>query len=628
LLAAAICVLSAAAAALPAYLPTHDGPQHVFGIHAANHLEEPGTGWSHWLRPNLPPTNHGFGVLFAPLDAWLPWDTALRVALGLMALLWVAAGFAAARAAHPARGWLGLLLAAAAFQWSVYMGFFSFYVATATGLCVLALALRTPRWSPRQRVLLAGLLCLEALMHVVPAVLTGGLLALLALARAPGRQWLRELGAVAAMGAPAALVALRLAWVGLDTLGDHNQGPGVPAETPPTPWWTLGKCFLGGPAWRAWPLSLLALASPALALLAARRAAGAGGSLAGALRLLRAEDRALLIGGGLLLVASLALPLHIRAWDYFSVRFLPLAVCCLLLALPVERLSPAARGACAAAAAGFAFAASGWALAYNLDLARRAQPALAGLSADVRSDGLRLPIVLDPLLGRPFDDSEAPMPYVVPLFNLAELYATEQGGVSPYGFTGNPHLHPVLLRNEPGARLPESPDRGAAADLATPANRDNAALRQAIAVHWASYGPRYRDIILWGRPEDAELLLDLGYEPVWRREGLLLARFVGCPLDIRIEPAAALAADSVLELGWFPAGMPTHRFTLARARREGDALQLPVRQSCAGVWLRFADRELACQGADADGRLLVASTRERAAVACRVTRRESLAARP
>src|SRR5262249_15909467 len=148
-------------------------------------------------------------------------------------------------------------------------------------------------------------------------IATGGVLATLALFRAePGRRG-RTLARLAAIGAPAACVALALARVGLAALGDYNQGTtGTALATGPAPWWGLGKCFASGPAWRAWPLAVLALSAPLLAL---------------ALRGPRpSDDRALLVAGTALLVAALRLPLHFRAWDFFSVRLLPLATACLV----------------------------------------------------------------------------------------------------------------------------------------------------------------------------------------------------------------------------------------------------------------------------------------------------------
>jgi hypothetical protein len=604
-LAAGLLLLLAAATAGPAYLPTHDGPQHVFASHAANHLDAPGTGWALWLEPNLPPTSHGFAAVFEPLDAFLPWPIALRAALAVIVLVWAGGAIALARAAHPERAWLGLALAAAACQWSLWMGLFNFLAAAGFGLWVLALAVGARRWTASVRALLALLLFVQALLHVVPAAMTGALVALLGLARAAPRERGRELLRTAALGAPALAVALALASAGLGTLGDYNQVGGGSSDAVATPWWTLGKCFVAGPAWRAWPLTVLAATAVPIAWLRRRD--------------LSPEDRALAIGGALLLAAGAALPLHVRAWDFLSVRFLPLGAAALVVSLPVEALPAPRRRAFAAVLSGFAFAASGWAFAYGRELSARAAPALAGLDAPVQRAGLRLPVVLDPYLGRPFDESQAPVPYAVPLLNLGQLYTTAQGGVVPYAFMFNPHLHSVLMRQAMRELAPLAVDRRYAIDLARPGRTQDVSLRRAVLAYVAGTATDYDDVILYGRDADVDELVELGFRPDFRRGGLALARFAGCPLEVRIASDAPLPDGGVLEVGWLPAWHVTHRYALARAQPAGDGTRvLKLRQSCGGVWLGFAGGELRCRGADAAGRLSVASTRAEPVVTCRV----------
>ena len=91
----------------------------------------------------------------------------------MLSLLWALGAFCFVRAVRPERSWLGLPLGAAALQWSLYMGFFSFYVATAFGLFILAYAFRSAPERARQSLWLAVLLWLQAIMHVLPAILTG-----------------------------------------------------------------------------------------------------------------------------------------------------------------------------------------------------------------------------------------------------------------------------------------------------------------------------------------------------------------------------------------------------------------------------------------------------------------------
>lgn len=591
-----------------AYLPTQDGPQHIFTIHAANHLDAPGTGWSDWFEPNTALSSYGFALVFGPLDLWLPWEQAARLALTLMAVAWAIGAFVFVRAVRPERSWLGVALGAAALQWTLYMGFFSFYTASAFGLFVLAFAFTRDSWNARARAALAALLLLQALMHVMAALLTGLVVAvLLDFRAAPGRR-LRELFCTAAIGAPAAAVALAVLWV--QSVGAELPPEEIEAfalERPPL--WTLGKCLLGGPAWRAWPLTALAVAAPLAALGPGRFA-------------LRAQDRALLVAGGAFLAAAALLPLHLPSWHFFSVRFLPLGVCALVATLPVERIrTRAGRFWLATALTAFAFASTAWAVRYNRELAARSEPALAGLAVNLQRDGARLPIVLEPLLGRPFDDTRAAIPYAVPLLNLGKLYAVAQGGFVPFAFVSNPAIHPLLLREEARLDVPVEADPRIAVALADPQRARDLALRETVTVSMAARGSHFQDVIFWGRPEDADHLVWLGFEPDWRRGGLALARFEGCPLRIRFTSGAALGDAEVLEAGWYPARGVTHRYDLSRAQRTSDGARvLRVRQSCGGVWLGFESDEIACRGADSEGRFVVHEVRATPEVECRVER--------
>src|SRR5882672_4024333 len=105
----------ALSAALPSYIPTHDGPQHTYALHVANHLDDPARGWRDWFEIARPVTSRAFAALFGPLDVWLRWPIALRAALTALALFWAVAAWALARALHPQRVWLGIALGGAAF---------------------------------------------------------------------------------------------------------------------------------------------------------------------------------------------------------------------------------------------------------------------------------------------------------------------------------------------------------------------------------------------------------------------------------------------------------------------------------------------------------------------------------
>ncbi len=610
------------------YLPTHDGPQHIFTAHAANHLGDAARGYARFVEPRVPLTNHGFAVLFGPLDRWLPWRTATRLALSGLLLTWCLGAFWLARTVEPRRAWLGVLLAGGAFQWSLYMGLFSFHFATGFGLLVLAVALAPPPHSRARRGAVAGLLLAQALLHVASAALTGLVLAAVEIARAGPGARARGLSRAVALGAPAALLALALAGAGLGAQLEAGGTAGAAGETAVDwsaerpPLWTLAGCFFAGPAWRAWPPTLAALAAPLAAGLLAWRQRSA--------RPLRREDAALLASGTALLLAALLAPLHLQGWDFFSVRFVPLGVTCLLLAWPLERLPRGARGGLAAGLLAFALASTAWAWSHNCDLATRASDALAGLDAGLVRDGPRLPIVLDPYLGRSFADGDAPVPYAVPLLNLGQLYATEQGGFPPYTFALTWQLHPVVWRADARETYPQVVDRRYALELARRralgGGPDDPALREAMTTFLAGVGTHYQDVILWGRPEDADLLERLGFVADYRRGGLLIARYGGCPLTLRFPADASPPAPVGVELGWLPAWHVTHRYHLdpgdARFRDASGDLRFPLEKPpCGGAWLRLVgggDGDLRCEGSDAEGRLLVPAPRSTPVIDCRV----------
>jgi hypothetical protein len=618
-----LCLAAIAAASLAAiwtvdYIPTHDGPQYVFVLHARNRLADPATGWGTYFQPGHPTTNLGFAFLYGPLDRLFPWRTALKLTVSAMALLWMAGAVAFARSLHRDRLWLGVALASVAFQWPFYMGFFAFQVAMLLGLLILALGFSLESWRLVHRALLALLLFLQALCHVLPAVVTGLVLAALALSRGGSRAWKREVAWAAAMGLPAAAVVATLLATGMTALAAMNR-PNLENFTYEWPaFWSLAKCFAAGPAWRAWPLTLLALSAPALAW----RLQGGTTS---------AEDRALLASGGLLFLAAVALPLHLRTWDFFSVRFVPMAVCVWLAAIPLERLRAGRwRLSVLGLLALYGIAAGLWPVGFHHTLERVTADAHSGLRAELSRDGPRLPIVLDSLHWRDLDDPGIPVPYFVPLNNLGQLYAVAHGGVVPFNFSVNPRLHLLLYSQHFDREYPAIPDpeRTWPVELAKPANQHNSSLRAALTTHAASFGGAFQDIIFFGRPEETELLIRRGYVPEFRRGGLLIARFEGCPLSLDL-PARLLAEPGgQVELGWQPLTDPVTRFSLEGARPLGDGrARLALEDApCGAVWLRLRSRPddprdpasgiHLCEGSDRSGKLVVTATQATPLVSC------------
>jgi hypothetical protein len=195
----------------------------------------------------------------------------------------------------------------------------------------------------------------------------------------------------------------------------------------------------------------------------------------------------------------------------------------------------------------------------------------------------------------------------------------------------NPKLHHILLREGAYRRYPPIPpdlydwphwlDRGAPSE--------DRLRRAAVVTRAARFGAHYQDVILWGRPEDGDLLLHRGYAPLWRQGGLLIARFEGCPLRIVLPSAPAVRREGVVELGWYPLEEAALRVRVAgEARTAAGRTELSIEGApCGAVWVRLTSRAHrsgtgspppgVCEGADAEGRLVVPSTRETPVVECR-----------
>ena len=612
---AAVVAIGLASILSTHYLPTHDGPQHIYTVHAAQNLGDAEAGFDRYLEVGHPITAHGFAAVFAPFDSWLPWLDAYRIALAIMLLVWISGSVALARSLNPRRIWLGIALAGFGFQWSLYMGLFSFYIATAFGLWVLAFAIARKEFYARDHLIAGGLLFVQALLHIFPALLTAGVLGLLALARTGGGQRLREAALSLISMTPTLIIAAVLLIDSAEQAQYHDRGSDLfDYEWPGL--WIIGKCFAGGPAWRAWTLTFFACISPIAA--------------AGLVRnRLDASGRVLLWIGALLLLAAIGLPLHLPGWDFFSLRFLPLAMSLLVVAFPLEALSRFAQRTIAAGVTLLALASSLWAFDYNRDLDARSATALSGLSAPVTRDGPRLAIVMDPYLGRPLDDRQALMPFVVPLLNLGQLYAAEQGGLAADTFAVSPTTHQVLIRKD-AEPFPAYPDRTYAIDLARAAQSERPQLRRKIASYAASFGSAFEDVIFFGTPDDAQVLVERGYEVDYRNEGFMLAHFRGCSLSLEVTDSQSgtnarpnAASNTQIEMGWFPLLEASQRFRLSDS---APAIFKLRGAPCGPVWLRVTSAAAnenpsealtrTCRGADAEGRLILADPRTTPVVHC------------
>jgi hypothetical protein len=537
-------------AAFPGPPPTHDGPQHVALAHLSRHLSE-GIN-PRFLIANRTLSGFAFDASFGALEGALGWRNAFRCVTLLGAGLWASGVWALARARKTSSPW-ACLAVVLAFPWHFYMGFYSFWLASGASLWLVALAVRVPVDRLGQRALVGLASLALACLHVFPALVATGAIALLGWLGAPDVPRGRRAIGVAASIVPA------WAWAVL-TLVAVKTDAGYEAQEAST--WLpvieqvslVGSALGAGPLLRTMPIALVAIMGAVLAI--------AGG---------RADERAL--GGySLLLIAStITLPFHLAEWFFFSPRFLLFGVALGLLLMPsgvfparVERV----------VAPLLAVVALAWTVPFHRTLRERAAPLLAGLGQSVPARGRTLPLVLD--LGR------GDIAHASPFVQLPQLYLVEQGGMNPYLFASKKAVHPILYRAPLEDLFPEYPPAFVGKTYLegdTPAPAQRAWL--------ATLASRYDDVILFGRTdEDVEALLSYGFHADFRQGRLLLARFEGCTIDLRRARTTTEATEidysfwPLLEPAGrvvVPAGedraqvrVPCGRVTLALVRAEGS----------------------------------------------------------
>ncbi|MBI4951398.1 MAG: hypothetical protein HY908_05155 [Myxococcales bacterium] len=599
------------------YLPTGDGANHVLAGFLTGHLHDAGRGYDAFLEPGGAVSSLAFHALFSGLEQLLPWRDALRVTLSLGALVW-AFGFAyVATALAPKRVVVGLLGFGTALSWTLYMGLFSYWIALGLDLAVLGFALRRRTWRWRDRLVLGAALAILMFAHSFAAGLLGLMLGVVVLVRGSARGRWRELGALALVSAPALLVAV-LSARGASRFVEPNAAAG---DLLGATWLglrdrldILWQCFTGGPAWRG--MIPLALALAGLASLAMRARRG------------RASRDELAVGliAVLMLVAVVTTPIHLNMWRDLAPRFLPLGASLGLALLPVEELArPAARALAAAAVIAFAAASIGWSWVHHRALARASADALAVAAEPLHRAGPRLPIVLVPPEGSvaQVDEKEG----------IGNLFAVEQGGMTPYLYALRPGLHPFVWQRPRSELFPRMPPRFYG-DVVRAADLDPRAAPREVHLTWlAMLGAAYEDVILWGTPADLDAFETRGYEADARRGGAGVLRFAPCTLTVVLEAPDAPAAPPTVAYGWAPLTEAAGERTVGEPEAYPRRARFPE-APCGPVWIRgywdddgsgdASPGDSFCALADDEGRLHVELARTRHTIRCRRVRRAAL----
>ncbi|HEX7508712.1 MAG TPA: hypothetical protein VF550_18215, partial [Polyangia bacterium] len=441
-------------------------------------------------------------------------------------------------------------------------------VSVGFGFYVIALAAWRPQWTRVWRVTLTAALACQSLLHPIPALTCALVVAVIALWRAPSGGFLREAGWLALMGTPVA--CLVLTGIGADEARPDNWNlPLIERAS------LAIRAFISGPPWRSWGLPVAALAGAAFTIQA---------------RAWR-QDRcagALLVSGLLFALVAVLAPFHIPGWQFFNMRFSPVAAVLLVLLLPIEHWSRRVRLAGLALLLTYALASNLWALRYNMQLNRASRDLLSGLEAPVRRNGMRLPLIIEPRAGEAQNKASRTIPYATANWNAGALFAVEQGGVPAWSFAELANVHALLWRwPEQHELRPPRPARGFEWWLSEPEVLDVPGARKAAVSHLLSYAPYYQDVIFYGRPEEVDWLRERGFAIDYQRGGLAIARFRACPAELDMAPGPSGHAATIVQFGWAPATEMTFSTSLPAQPQSQETRRWSLPECpCGEVWFR------------------------------------------
>jgi hypothetical protein len=567
------------------YLPTNDGPQNAYAAFARARLGQP--SFAHFYAPTWPWSAWGWNLVFATFDAVLGYREGLRAAVAVAALAWVTGIWSIARALPSWRLALGLVGAAGALQWALYMGFFNWLLGAGLGLLAIGLAtvsdvgvLSKWRWFA-----IAAVLGAASAAHPFGGQLGGAGLVLLSLSQLGRAEWPRRAVLLAAVGVVPIASTLGSV-IGVSEITSHASYYAIEEYYPPISerLWGLIVFYLPGPWYRG-------VGALSLGLL------GLGFGLAG-LRRLSPTERALVALAALYLALALLTPRHAKGWQNFSPRFVPVALSVGALLIPLERVRwPHVRTVASSALVLWFGASTMWAVDYHRRLGTSSERWLAALDAPHERGRTLLPIVVDASLEPSVPRRDFEVPYARPHVNTGLVYAMAREAVSPYTFSASPSFH-VILDRERFPRVPSIPQ-----DVLHLV--PDPAIRLAEAHRLASYGARFDETLFIGPEDFVEVFETRGFERIHRGPNLFLGRFVGCPTSLAISGDRGPDTTLTIVTGWDPAyravelveDLKPESWPLVRAME---------RAPCGRIWLRVISSDGArCRGATNEGDIFV-----------------------
>lgn len=496
------------------FLLTNDGPSHLLQCRVFQSVDEPGSHFAGFFIANTPVTARGACELLIALGALLPWRAAHQIVLGLPSVLFALAALVATRAIDARRAWGAILVVALSGHTLLYYGLLPYALGAgiaALGLAVLVASAARGELGGWRAVAMFGVsFLLVAICHAVAAAFFAVLASAALLAGVGDRSQLKALLPRYLVAALPALAVLVRAFGYAD---DNPGGGGL------TDWLALplrARVFLGfsqvGGGWHE--VAGVLLPSAGVALAAAR------------VRSLAPAERALMAVALLALLLFWLLPQDALGFLIFAPRALVFFVVFGVAALPLERI-PGPRalvrlgvpvllcGLCALQLA--------WLWRFHGERARAADETLALLETPIAAPGVRLPIPLDPYLGRRNGEDWGIFGWV-PGLHVAQLYAYNQGGAVEYSQDRRAATQWAL--RTPATR------RGDPPSLLRYFKRLDADAREARALEAARAGIDWDSVIVLGDDAEQDVFNRVGYRVDARNPRVLLARFVGCALDI------------------------------------------------------------------------------------------------
>jgi hypothetical protein len=567
------------------YLPTNDGPQHIFLGHAENLYGDSTTIYRSQFVPQLQFAARGFALWFDPLEPLLGFRDATRVVLSLF-YSWIFGGYVLlVHALGPSRRWLALLGCAVPLCWPLYMGLFPYYSGLGIGLLLLGYVARRAVFDRRAAMVVGAGLALQYVHHAFSAVPTILCLAILVAVRCERAERRATLVRFATALVPAAIGLVALAWF-----------------RPPAS---------AGPVELHWePMARRALILPRVLFSGSAPTRWVGSTLLGGalvasvVRFRRVErtERAYIVCAWASALFLLALPIVIPGWQFFNVRFAPFVVVFALPLLPLERLKSETRerALCAIAAAGLLVPAFG----FHRSLRASCADDLAGLSVPVARVGYRFPVALEPFCELPRDATQSPVPFLGPARNMGALYAAAQGGTVPNAFANAPAIHPFLARRGEDAPRVPIPDEATLRFGEEVERLANAPARKHMLQTVSILAQSYDDVLVFGATDaDVTTLGELGFRTAFRQRRFAMMELEGCKTEVVIEGVASASAITV-------AGGVGGRNEITwerRAKPQDGEIVVPVSQRlCGPGWIRvrydIGNAAFACSGTP-DGKL-------------------------